>query len=97
MIPPEILEIAAKSGLIGICIFVIWSGLRREDRQSTAFELLNQQQHEAHVKTIEQLTELNINTRNMFEEMKSRPCVNDNWDGNERRRRDRDSDRPQHH
>ena len=89
-------ELAAKGGVLGVCILTIWLGWKREERtaltakereerSAAAFKALNDQSHETHVKTIEQLTLLNANTRQLHEEIKSRPCIDMPWNGTDRR------------
>lgn len=82
-----LLELVAKAGVVGVCLFVIWLGWKREERAASAFEKLNERNQESQTKTIEQLSELNATTRALHDEIRGRPCVRDTepWNGSDRR------------
>lgn len=83
----SLLELVAKAGVVGVCLFVIWLGWKREERAAASFEKLNERNQESQQKTIEQLSELNATTRALHDEIRGRPCVRDGeqWNGTDRR------------
>lgn len=73
-------------GTVGVCLFVIWLGWKREERTAIAFEKLNERNQAVHEKTIENLASLNANAQALHAEVRARPCVSDDeWNGRDRR------------
>jgi len=82
-----LLELVAKAGVVGVCLFVIWLGWKREERAASSFEKLNERNQQVQQETIEQLSELNATTRALHDEIRGRPCVRESepWNGPDRR------------
>lgn len=84
---PVIIKTIADLGIIGVCLFVIVLGWKREERSATAFAELNKASHEIQTETVKQMTELTSATRILHQEIRQRPCVDaQHYDGNERRK-----------
>jgi C4-dicarboxylate-specific signal transduction histidine kinase len=86
---PEWIQWLQTGGGLAIAVWVIWLADNREKRSAKTFDDLNAKNQTIHEKTIERLTELGASNRALHDEIRSRPCVQEQWNGDERRHKER--------
>lgn len=84
---PSTLKTISDCGTIGVCLFMIWMGWQRESRAAATFDALNKTNHAVHVETISQMKDLTATVKQLHDDIRSRPCIENDWHGEERRQR----------